>query len=71
MVGRKRLGDDGINLAKGGNINMMHGESRVMVVVCLRTQPGKVRISCPMCQTKSCHFNINNLEWLFLCPVTC
>ncbi|MGQ4869954.1 hypothetical protein [Aeromonas caviae] len=35
MVGRKRLGDDGITWPEGGNINMMHGDSRVMVVVCL------------------------------------
>ena len=33
MVGRKRLGDDGITWPEGGNINMMHGDSRVMVVV--------------------------------------
>ncbi|WP_206616971.1 hypothetical protein, partial [Aeromonas caviae] len=37
MVGRKRLGDDGITWPEGGNINMMHGDSRVMVVVCLET----------------------------------
>ncbi|WP_274450179.1 hypothetical protein, partial [Aeromonas caviae] len=37
MVGRKRLGDDGITWPEGGNINMMHGDSRVMVVVCLAT----------------------------------
>ena len=30
MVGRKRLGDDGITRPEGGNINMMHGDSRVM-----------------------------------------
>ncbi|MDY7889389.1 hypothetical protein, partial [Aeromonas caviae] len=34
---RKRLGDDGITWPEGGNINMMHGDSRVMVVVCLET----------------------------------
>ena len=28
MVGRKRLGDDGITWPEGGNINMMHGDSR-------------------------------------------
>ena len=38
MVGRKRLGDDGITWPEGGNINMMHGDSRVMVVVCLDSQ---------------------------------
>ena len=32
MVGRKRLGDDGITWPEGGNINMMHGDSRVMDV---------------------------------------
>ncbi|WP_234888707.1 hypothetical protein, partial [Aeromonas caviae] len=37
MVGRKRLGDDGITWPEGGNINMMRGDSRVMVVVCLET----------------------------------
>ncbi|MDX7850086.1 hypothetical protein SJR91_21455, partial [Aeromonas caviae] len=31
------LGDDGITWPEGGNINMMHGDSRVMVVVCLAT----------------------------------
>ncbi|MCJ7931210.1 hypothetical protein MUW49_17255, partial [Aeromonas sp. LsrichE-8G] len=29
--------DDGITWPEGGNINMMHGDSRVMVVVCLAT----------------------------------
>ncbi|MBP4068049.1 hypothetical protein J9893_14010, partial [Aeromonas sp. MaB10011B] len=28
---------DGITWPEGGNINMMHGDSRVMVVVCLAT----------------------------------
>ncbi|MBP4030890.1 hypothetical protein J9889_02285, partial [Aeromonas sp. PrichA-15] len=28
---------DGITWPEGGNINMMHGDSRVMVVVCLET----------------------------------
>ena len=32
MVGRKRLGDDGITWPEGGNINMMHGDSRNLMV---------------------------------------